>query len=244
MCAEKAPWCRSPGLRLPNDTQRLSIYGMTGSGKTIAGLWHLQRRNFVSKRWEILDFKRDPSIAKIPRLEEIDVKSTVSKHPGLYVRRPHPSQLEHVEDYLWKLWERGNVGLMIDEGYMVPRLSGALRSLLTQGRSLKVPIINLTQRPSWISPFLMSESDFHQVFFMQNPVDRDKLAEWVPIEGRLEKNYHSVYYDVSANKVEYLAPVPCETEIMNRFDMKMPRRLHLFRGITQNAGSTPRRAPH
>jgi len=213
---------------------------MTGSGKTIAGLWHLQRRNFTTKRWEILDFKRDVSIAKIPRLEELDIRSSVTKHPGLYVRRPNPSEIEWVEDYLWKLWEKGNVGLMIDEGYMVPRHSAALRSLLTQGRSLKVPMINLTQRPSWISPFLMSESDFHQVFFMQNPADLERIDEWIPGEKPLAKNYHSYYYDVSGNTLDYLAPVPPEHEILDRFDAKMPRRIHLFRGITQNAGTRSR----
>ena len=222
-------------MRLPNDGHRLAIYGKTGTGKTLAGLWHLQQRNFVTKRWEVLDFKGDTSIAKIPRLEELGIYEGVGKHPGLYVRRPLPGQEDAVEQYLWKLWERRNTGLFIDEGYAIDRNSNALKALLTQGRSLRIPMISCTQRPAWVSPFLMSEADFHQVFYLNNPRDVEKIQEWIPGTGPLRQDYHSYYYDATKDRLDYLRPVPPETEIIDRFHSKMPVRFHLFKGITSNA---------
>jgi hypothetical protein len=222
-------------MRTANDAQRLAIYGKTGSGKTIAGLWWLAQRSFDKIPWIILDFKRDTSIAKIPRLDEIEIDSSIPKRAGLYVVRPLPDSHDEVDAFLWKVWERGKVGLMIDEGYMINRFSKPFNAILTQGRSLKIPVIALSQRPSWLSPFLMSEADFHQVFFVQNPADINKLMEWVPYNGVLKPNYFSYYYDVAKSHLAYLAPVPNEDEILNRFDLKMPRRFHLFKGITVNA---------
>lgn len=222
-------------MRFPNDTQRHMIYGMTGSGKTVAGLWALEKRNFQARPWVILDFKRDGTIARIPRLEEIDIRSKIPKQPGLYVTRPLPNSDDDVDQFLWRIWEKMKTGLFIDEGYMINRFSKAYSAILTQGRSLRIPVIGLSQRPSWLNAFHMSEADFHQVFYMQNPADVKKVMEWVPYSGQMEKNFHSYYFDVSKAKLEYLGPVPDEDEILNRFDLKMPRRLHLFKGITVNA---------
>jgi len=222
-------------VRFPNDSQRHMIYGKTGSGKTVAGLWALEKRDFLKRPWVILDFKRDGTIAQIPRLEEIDINSAVPKQPGLYVTRPLPNTHEDVERFLWRIWEKTKTGIMIDEAFMIDRFSKAYSAILTQGRSLRIPVIGLSQRPSWLNAFHMSEADFHQVFYMQNPADIKKLMEWVPYDGQMDQDYHSYYFDVAKGKLDYLAPVPTEQEILDRFDSKMPRRIHLFRGITTNA---------
>jgi len=222
-------------VRLPNDTQRHAIYGKTGSGKTVAGLWALEKRSWDRMPWIIVDFKRDPTIARIPRLEEVDIDSKPPKQAGLYVVRPLPQSSDEVDDYLWKVWKRGRTGMMFDEGYMVGRFSKPFNAILTQGRSLRLPVITLSQRPSWLSPFLMSEADFHQVFYLQRPSDLKIIREWMPITRELRPDYTSHYYDVSRNKLTYLKPVPEEDEILNRFDLHMPRRTRLFRGITSQA---------
>ena len=222
-------------MRLPDDSHRHSIFGKTGSGKTVAGLWALEKRSWRKMPWTIIDFKRDTSIAKIPRLEEIDITSSSPKKAGLYVTRPLPHETDEVEQYLWSVWSNGNHGLFIDEGFMIDRFSKALRAILTQGRSLRVPVIALSQRPSWLSPFLMSESDFLQLFFMTNPSDIKKMTEWIPYDGNMKQNYSSYYYDVGKGRLDYLLPVPAEDEIMDRFDRGMARRIHLFRGIANNA---------
>jgi DNA helicase HerA-like ATPase len=228
-------------MRLPNDSQRHAIYGKTGSGKTVVGLWALEKRSWLKMPWIIEDFKRDPLIARIPRLEEIDIRHPIPRQPGLYVVRPLPTDQETNDRFLWRVWERTRVGLFVDEGYMVGRFSQPFSAILTQGRSLKIPVISLSQRPSWLSPFLMSEADFHQVLYLQRPADVKLIREWVPFDGPLRPNFHSLYFDVSKNDLSYLAPVPNEEEILDRFDGRMPRRMHLLRGLMTNAGSRRKR---
>src|SRR5579862_5410488 len=104
-------------MRLANDTQRHAIYGQTGSGKTVAGLWALEKRGWDKRPWTIFDFKGDPLIGRIPRLEEIDIRAAPPKHRGLYVVRPLPGDDKEVADYMWRVWEKGKHGLFVDEGY-------------------------------------------------------------------------------------------------------------------------------
>lgn len=221
-------------MRLPDDSQRQNIYGQTGSGKTVVGVWSLEKRSWLRRPWTIFDFKGDTLIARIPRLEEIDIRKSPPKHPGLYVVRPLPDwDNEAVETYLWKVWDRGKHGLYIDEAYMMGRFNKAYDAVLTQGRSKRVPVIACSQRPSWLSRFQMSEADFHQVMHVQNPADVKRLQEWVPGMRPTQRNYHSQYYDVAKGSLEYLKPVPDEDEILNRYDMKMPGRTsrRLFTGL-------------
>lgn len=221
-------------MRLPNDTQRHAIYGQTGSGKTVAGLWALERRAFLKRPWVIVDTKRDPTIKRIPRLEEIGLKNPPPKQAGLYVVRPTPGEDDLLEGFMWSVWHREKTGLFFDEGAAIARFSKAFKALLTQGRSKRIPIIGLSQRPSWLSPWFMSEMDFHQVLHVQNPADVARLEEWIPGLQPTRRDYHSQYYDVADNDLTYLRPVPNEDEILNRFDRKMPRRVKLFSNLAVN----------
>lgn len=231
-------------MRLPDDTQRLTIYGQTGSGKTLVGLWHLLKRRTDARPWIVWDFKRDPTIAQIPRLPEIEL-GEVPRHPGLYVVRPHPAQRAQVEQAMWRIWEREVVGNFADEGFMVASLqrpNAAWEALCTQGRAKRIPLITCTQRPAWLSPFTMSESDFHQVLHVEHPEDVKRLSRWLPnVPFPTERNFCSWYREVATGEVEYLAPVPDKDELLNRFDKKMPRRVNTFRGFLGNERSTVRR---
>lgn len=211
-------------MRLPNDSQRLVIVGRTGSGKTRAGMWHLSKRNF-SNPWIILDYKRDELIAASPAIE-IRPKDKLPKYGGLYVVRPNPiSDDEDVENMMLRMWARGNIGLYCDEGFMVPNVN-ALNMILTQGRSLRVPCITLSQRPVWLSRFVFSEADFFQLFDLNDARDRKAIGSFMPADAQQRlPEFHSWYYDVGKNDIAPWSPVPGDDEIIAGFKIPKKHRL-------------------
>jgi hypothetical protein len=212
---------------LPNDTQRLAIVGRTGSGKTQAAAWHLSNRSYNSMPWIIYDFKYDTLLNEIEGIEEIDL-SYIPKKPGLYIIHPLPDDQEKVEAHMWAVWQKENTGIYIDEGYMIGN-SKALRALLTQGRSKHIPMIVLSQRPSWISRFLFSEADFYQIFWLNDIRDRKIVGSFVPFDMHEKlRNYHSIYYDVGNDKLYQWQPVPDKKTILATFSKRLLKRPKLI----------------
>jgi hypothetical protein len=203
-------------VRLPSNNHRLAILGRTGSGKTQAGVFHLSRRNYTEMPWLVFDFKGDRLINSIPGKIDVPLGKVPTK-PGVYITHPLPDQEEEVDALLWQAWARENVGLYFDEGYMVAN-SKAFRAVLTQGRSKNVPVIFLSQRPSWISKFALSEADMLQVFELSIPDDRKRVREiFAGYPDRFAEKYQSAYYDVSEDESVILNPVPETKEILRSF---------------------------
>lgn len=215
------------GVRLPKPSDRVSIIGRTGSGKTVAGIWHLSQQNFDCMPWIILDFKGDELINNIAGAQHITF-DVIPEKPGIYILKPLPNQSAELDAYLWRVWERGHIGIYVDEGYMVGS-SDAFNSILTQGRSLKIPVITLSQRPVWLSRFVFSESNFFQVFHLNDKEDRKSINRFVPakLEGRLPE-YHSYYYDVDKDNLTIFSPVPNGDAILEKIAAKMPKRSRTF----------------
>jgi hypothetical protein len=197
----------SDNVRLPNSSQRIAIVGRTGSGKTVAGLWHLSKTNFDTHPWVIIDYKTDEHINAIERAEKIDL-SSVPKRKGIYIVHPLPSQEEEVTEFLWKIWQQENTGIYVDEGYMLGK-NKAFETCLVQGRSKHIPMIVLSQRPVWISRFVFSESDFFQIFHLNDERDRKTVEAFIPVDmdDRLP-DYYSRYYDVGRDSLVTFSPVP------------------------------------
>lgn len=215
-------------IKLPTNQNRLAVIGMTGTGKTVAGLWHLSKRDYDRTPWIVLDFKRDENIARIPGHVILDVRAPVPTQPGIYVVQPLPRDEDEVEALLWRIWATEHVGLFIDEGYMINRMSEALRAILTQGRSKRIPVIMLSQRPAWVCPFLLSESEYIQMFFIHNPADIARMRDWLPWNGQMPPRFHSYYYQVGDNKLSLLKPVPAIPAIMETFRQRLPQKRKLF----------------
>lgn len=213
----------------PTDGHRHAIVGMTGSGKTQFALACLSHRSWKQKPWIIIDYKRDDMIAQIPGLEIIGVRSRPPKHAGVYAVQPLPidEDAEALDKFMWHIWERGNTGVFLDEGYMLGRFNKAYRALLTQGRSKRIPCISLSQRPSWISPFILSESEFFTAFYLQTKADNDRMREWIgPVDFDSLPRFHSYHYSVPDRKRVILSPVPKLPDILSRFQPR--KRLSRF----------------
>jgi len=208
--------------RLPSTSQRAALVGRTGSGKTQHGFWLLSKAAFDKQPFFIVDFKRDELLNSTDRIKEIGLHEKLPKEPGIYITHPHPAQDAEVEAWLWKIWERGKSGLYVDEGYMLPD-KGAMRAILTQGRSLKIPCIILSQRPVWLSRFVFSEADFFTVFHLNDTDDKKTVGRFLPtglIKPRLA-DYHSAWYDVARDKALYIKPVPSADEITQSIEDRL-----------------------
>jgi hypothetical protein len=225
----------SKPFRFPGDTDRLAIVGRTGSGKTVAAVWHLSLRNYDQKPWIVYDFKGDELINSIEGAQYLDVTEPPPNHPGVYIVRLHPFDVESgaLENQLRQIWERGDVGVYVDEGYMLGQRNNWFRSLLTQGRSKHIPMIVLSQRPVWMDRFVFSESEFFQVFHLQHDDDKKIVEGFLP--GHLRKDpetgkriaplpeYWSYYADIKAGTMRRMKPVPDGDAILDTFARRLAR---------------------
>jgi hypothetical protein len=217
---------KEPSYRLPNDQQHIAIIGRNGTGKTLAALWHLSQRDLRRMPWVIVDFKRDEHINAIKKAQYIET-GVIPKKPGVYIVQPNASDPQPLAETFSQAYEKGDTGFWIDEGFLMGRnkeVEERFIDLLTQGRSKHIPIIVLVQRPVWVSRFVFSESSFFQMFHLQDGRDVNTVSEVVqdPSAFRRLPDFHSSYYDVGADEVTFLSPVPPEQEILSSIDSQLP----------------------
>jgi hypothetical protein len=201
-------------FHLPTASDRIGVIGQTGCGKTQCGAWHLSNASIETRPWVILDYKREELLNSIPYAREIGFNE-IPKHPGVHILHARPEvDNDAMENFLWKIHARGNTGLFVDEAYVMPD-KGAYQTVLTQGRSLKIPMINLTQQASWIPRHVFSESQFFNVFFLADDRDRKRVKEFTRLDLEQEiPEYHSWYYDVKRRQKFLLRPVPDADSIL------------------------------
>jgi hypothetical protein len=211
-------------MNLPDDTQRLTVIGATGSGKTQAAMWHLSEKNYDEKPWIIYDFKFEAMINEVEGLQHISLIAPIPERPGLYVVHPHPTDDALISEHMERIRETEDVGVFVDEAHMIGINNGGFRGLLTQGRSKHIPMIVCQQRPVWVDRYVFSESDFYQIFRIQNIKDLATIKGSVPrkIDKRLPK-YHSYYYDVGEDAMVVMKPVPDREAILDTFYTKLRR---------------------
>lgn len=228
-------------IKLPSGQQRILVIGKTGTGKTCAAVWHLSHQDFTKKSWIVLNHKGDDLIDSIEGAHHVDLDFRPNpKKKGLFIYHPLPElDDDAVTALLWDIHAMGNVGVYIDEGYMLHPRNPALQALLTQGRSKKIPMIILSQRPSWISRFCISEADFFQVFYLADKRDRQTINGFIPVDLEnlmaapvnsepLLKKFHSLYYDVSKNHAIIMQPVPTDDIVLSRFNLEPERNVKVL----------------
>jgi hypothetical protein len=222
-------------MDLPRSDEHTTIVGRNGSGKTQLGAWLLSMQDFRAKPWVILDYKGDELLNSFEHLNPVDFGDVPDKE-GLHILRSRPDLEDETDGFLWKIWDAGNIGVYIDEGYMVPGHRGsAYEALLTQGRSLRTPVITLSQRPVKINRFAFSEASHIVMFHLNDKRDRSVVSElvpddfmtWIPDEfapftrdGKLPP-YHSRWYALKKDERYLLRPVPEADRIRNLIAEKL-----------------------
>jgi len=221
------------------------IIGRTGSGKSQFAVHLLSFQNWDKQPWIIIDYKGDDIIRDLckqsmNKIKRIYPDKEPPKKPGLYYMNPTPKiDDEIVEKWLFKVWENGRykkhnkhngTGLFIDEGYQLPQRDG-FDILLTQGRSLKIPIICLYQRPTWMSRFAVAQADFFAIFDQNDERDLKTTAAFVKpvitpkgdritVYNELEP-YNCLWYDVNAGHSCVLSPAPSRKQILDAFKLRL-----------------------
>jgi len=226
-------------IRLPGQTDRIALFGTTGSGKTVAAIWHLSFKDFRAMPWVIYNPSGDEHIEAIERAEFVGLDFIPQKQQGVYIANFTPSDTEKLNDNLGKIWERGNCGVYIDESYLSGHTEN-LFNILIAGRKRGIPSIYLAQAPVEKSgaPIrtITRNMEFVQIFRLPVRGDWDRVEEFIPPfedERKKEngialtrKKYHSLYYDRDLDKVSFLAPVPRVEMLIDKINAKLKKKVH------------------
>lgn len=219
----------------PTEQQRTLVIGRTGSGKSQFAISLLATRNWDEMPWIFIDYKGEDLWedirAECPLIKSIKPTDNVPTAPGLYHMKPLPKvDDDAVEDFLWKVHKRGHCGLFIDEGYALPQ-KNAFDVILTQGRTLYIPVICLYQRPVWMSRFAVAQADYVAVFAQMDERDLKTTAQFVK-PAKTEKGelitvfdelppYYCLWYEVARGKSSVLRPAPDRQAIINAFKSRL-----------------------
>lgn len=197
-------------FRLPGAEHRTTVLGMTGSGKTVLGAWLLSKQRFDKRPWVCMDFKGEPlwDLVKEPAMRPLRLGEMPGKL-GLYRMSIRPGSDDALEDWLWKIWERGNVGLFNDEVSLMGQ-NNAFKAILRQGRSKLIPVIACTQRPVDCDREVFTESNYMAVFKLKDIRDY-KIVQGMTGTAGTERTlppHWSWWYDAQQNSLTRLKPVP------------------------------------
>lgn len=213
-------------IRLPRHTDRTTVIGRTGSGKSHFAAWLLSTQNFDEMPWIIIDYKDEDTdiINQIQRVHPLNYDDPIPTKPGLYILKPMSGDKDMLEQWLWRVYSQGSIGLFFDEVFPVGQHNEAFNTIMMQGRSKHIPMIVCTQRPSNVSVYCFSEATFYMIFDITKRSDRVKISQEISeISSRYEvPKFHSYYYDVPNKYLDKLGPAPKAQIILANIDAKLP----------------------
>jgi hypothetical protein len=228
------------GFRFPGGDSRTTLIGATGTGKSTCAVWLWSHMRLDKRPWIVVDFKQEGifDLVGIPPIEPIGL-SSVPKNPGAYLTSPAPGREDELEEWLWKVWERENIGLVVDEASLMPD-GPAWQAILQQGRSKRIPVIACTQRPVYAKRALFSEASFFCVYRLQDRRDARVIEGFVPVDLDTQlAEHHWRWYDVAKNQLLLMGPVPRPELVAAQMREAIPSRVKLFGDFTRKPGRLP-----
>jgi hypothetical protein len=228
------------GFRLPGGDSRTTVIGASGSGKTTCGTWLLSHMRFDKRPWIVIDFKREDIFDSVgfPPIHPLSL-GKLPRKPGLYLTSPRPDQDEQLEDFLWRIWHKENIGLFVDEAALMPDRD-AWRAILQQGRSKRIPTIACTQRPVDVKRALFTEASYFCIYRLQDRRDARVIEGFVPTDlSSPLPPYHWRWYDVQRNALLHMSPVPDKPGVADRLRAALPISLYPFDWASSPGGRLP-----
>lgn len=156
-------------------TERATLIGKTGSGKTTLARYLLEPFKFIV----ILDLKGTIDWDGYKLVTDF-TRLTKERFPRL-IFRPSARLLRDeklIDDFFWWIYHRKNTTLYVDEVYSVVSgnwLPDGYHALLTRGRERNITLISSTQRPTRIPTEILSEAERLYVFRLRMFRDREKI---------------------------------------------------------------------
>jgi hypothetical protein len=204
-------------ISLPNDSDRTLFVGATGSGKTQAAVWLLSIRLQPNRRHFVLDFKGEELFGQLD-LTPWPINSELPTEPGVYWIRILPGEETLVSQFFLNCYNTTDILIFTDEGYMLPYQDRWVRACLTQGRSKRIEMITLSQRPVRMDVFFLSEASFMGVFRLNVKDDRKRVSEYMDgLEIPRLPRFHWLWYDVADNSHVVFEPVPTQEILIDAF---------------------------
>jgi len=220
-------------FRWPNNSEHTLLIGQNGSGKSVFAAHLLSNAPFDRQPYIVIDFKKEELFNSIERAEYIDFNDK-PKAPGIYILQANPDVDDvKVNEFLYGVLKRGKTGLVYDEGYMIPNL-GAMQAIYTQGRSKRVPVLTLTQRPVWLPRFAFSEAKYYGYFRLNDIRDQQTIKNFVPAGDpiwdlrKAVPKYSARWYDSGQDASYLLLPAPNPDDILQRFDERLRVKRKVF----------------
>lgn len=157
---------------------------MTGTGKTtLAKRYLLPYQNVViiDPKWSFKWPEKARQLGKpVPIFHDLDTMiRKLGTGPAIYRPGKEALKLEQVDRLFYWLLDRGETVVVSDEEYAISPagvVSEGNKAILTRGRELGVAKWTLSQRPSWIPLFCISEAMHVFSFRLRLPKDRDRMA--------------------------------------------------------------------
>lgn len=208
---------------VPDQGQRGLIIGKTGSGKTNFAKFLLKRANY--RPFVIYDSKVENSFLSLPdsilaTTQDEVAEALNDEKIDFVIYRPEPEIVADPSamDELLQIHynQYSGVGAYIDEIYQFHQNGRALPGLvglLTRGRSRGITLLMSSQRPSYFSRFVLTESERFYIFELLDKQDKKRLADVIPDFDEMAKPTKFGFWYFNASETEPLRYGPIKLEI-------------------------------